>query len=97
MNYFLAGYPHIFQIRLDFDTFVITGPSTNEITGTYVSVVVGNDGEQVQYSNCATDIFTVTNQQTLPNVCGTLTGDHGNELKELSCEKYTYYIFIIIV
>ena len=64
------------QIRLDFDTFIITGPSTKTVTGTWITFPVESD-DQVQYSNCGTDTFGVTNAPTLPVVCGTLTGEHG--------------------
>ena len=65
-----------FQIRLDFDTFVITGPSTKTITSTLLYYEVEPEN-YVQYSQCSTDIFGISNAPTVPPLCGTLTGDHG--------------------
>jgi hypothetical protein len=67
---------------LDFNTFVITGPSTS--TDSVVELLNGNvvaKGAGVAASEatqCLTDTFTVTNQNTLPVICGTNTGEHGN-------------------
>ena len=61
-----------------------------------MGIVVGADAEQAQYSNCATDVMTVTNQQTLPNVCGTLTGEHGTLIQSTISCLYTFVTFITI-
>ena len=69
-----------FQMRLDFNTFVITGPSTYTSSETLIlNGGVATGGAAANYaSTCATDIFTITNAPNLPELCGTLTGEHGN-------------------
>ena len=70
------------QIRLDFGTFVITGPTT---VSTSISKLLGGqvfstDGVAVALTgNCATDDFSVSNAPGIPQICGTLTGDHGKD------------------
>jgi len=72
----------ICQIRLDLDTFIITGPSTATVTSTLMvelagMVRAGNGGKKVtQRTNCATDTFSIGNAPSMPVVCGTLTGEH---------------------
>ena len=68
-------------MRLDFDTFTITGPST--LTTSTVKTIGGSvatDGaESSGASQCATDLFSVTNpggSNTPPSICGTNTGEH---------------------
>ena len=70
----------LFQMRLDFNTFVITGPSTYTDTETKIlngQVNVANGKEAGYATTCATDIFSITNAPNLPTLCGTLTGEHG--------------------
>lgn len=66
-------------MRLDFNTFVITGPSTETAsTAKILNGAVHQTGvEANQASTCATDVFTITNAENLPEMCGTLTGEHG--------------------
>lgn len=66
------------MLRLDFNSMVITGPSTSttttvEVLGGEVSAagVAGNEATQ-----CLTDSFSATNQNTMPVICGTNTGYH---------------------
>ena len=71
------------QIRLDFDTFVISGPST--ITLSVGKIIAGQlqsaTGKKVNNKgNCITDVFSINNVPNVPNICGTLTGDHGEFL-----------------
>jgi len=70
----------ICQIRLDFLTMVITGPST---TTTSIGDIL--NGEQVKAGKgkpvanagrCLTDTFSITNQDSIPVICGTNTGFH---------------------
>ena len=71
-----------YQLRLDFDTFTITGPST--LTTSTVKTISGSvstgDGlASTGASQCATDLFSVTNpggSTTPPAICGTNTGEH---------------------
>ena len=77
----------ICQIRLDLDTFIITGPSTATVTNALMvelggMVRGGNGGKKVtQRTNCATDTFSIGNAPSMPVVCGTLTGEHGKYKK----------------
>jgi len=69
---------NICQIRLDFSSFVITGPST---TSTSIELMLngnfGAGGKQVaEATQCLTDTFSITNQDTVPTICGTNTGFH---------------------
>jgi len=69
---------NICQIRLDFDSFVLTGPST---TSTSIQLQLGGQalagGKKVaSATQCLTDIFTVTEQDTIPVLCGTNSGFH---------------------
>lgn len=70
---------NICQIRLDFNSFVITGPSTSSLTGLgeYVGGTEGSGGKALAVaSQCQTDTFSVTNQHSFPIICGTNTGYH---------------------
>ena len=78
----LSKNDSVFQIRLDFDTFVITGPSTTTTSSTNLKHIGGTfdsaSGKKVSLrSVCATDIFNVAYATSVPSLCGTLTGDHG--------------------
>lgn len=69
----------ICQIRLDFSTFVITGPSTTTLSvGKMISgqtnLAAGKEVGDV--TQCLTDTFTITNQNTVPVICGTNSGFH---------------------
>jgi len=72
----------ICQIRLDLDTFIITGPSTAVTTNALMVELGGmiravNVGKIfTQRTNCATDTFSIGNAPSVPVTCGTLTGDH---------------------
>ena len=69
---------NICQIRLDFDTFVITGPSTVTVS---VGLFLGGEGNaggvaQMDRGQCKSDTFAISNAPHIPVVCGTLTGEH---------------------
>ena len=68
-------------MRLDFNTFVITGPATVTTTiGKHVHGVVNEDAGQkevMERSQCITDIFTISNQVSVPQICGVNSGYHG--------------------
>lgn len=71
----------IAQIRLDFQTFVITGPSTDSVSGSLATAgVVTGAGKSVSAtaSQCVTDLFSVTNPGgvTPRPICGTNTDTH---------------------
>jgi len=71
---------NICQLRLDFETFTLTGPSTVE-TAECLSVAgncVTGTGTYSSASQCATDLFSVTNPGGLtpPAICGTNSGEH---------------------
>ena len=65
---------------MDFDAFVITGPSTDTISiGKALNGEVSNGATGTAYNfagNCRTDIFTVSGDTEVPPLCGTLTGEH---------------------
>jgi len=72
---------NICKLRLDFDTFVITGPST--LTTAVVGVIAGvaDSLTGVTHSGatqCATDTFSVSSPggTSPPSICGTNSGEH---------------------
>lgn len=77
---------NICQLRLDFETFVITGPSTGSDTqasdGKATMGIVGSGaaaGKDInKASKCLTDSFTVTNPSgsSPPTICGINSGEH---------------------
>ena len=67
----------IFKL-LDFSAFVITGPSTTSTSVTLALAGEMGDGVKVAAATqCLTDTFQVTNQDTVPVICGTNSGYHG--------------------
>ncbi len=69
------------QIRIDFNTFVIAGPSTVTLTtATEVGGSVGGTGGQVisLATQCLTDTFSLTGPagSVPPVICGTNSGEH---------------------
>ena len=70
---------NICQIRLDFSTFVITGPSTSSVSlGLMLAGEYNPGGVEVSdRTQCQTDTFSITNQVTVPVICGTNSGFHG--------------------
>lgn len=80
-NYSTLQNANFLQLRLDFNTFVITGPNTYTI----LSVYTGNGGAVTTAAGlllspgtqCLTDSFSVTGYGSSPPViCGTNTGYH---------------------
>lgn len=68
-------------MRLDFSTFVITGPSTTTTTTTYsilngqIAAAGGNGATHA--TRCLTDTFSVSPAADYnPTICGTNTGEH---------------------
>ncbi len=73
----------LFQLRLDFETFVINGPTTASTSVFHIlgGQVIGRaNGVAVSIgTQCLTDTFQISNQANLPLICGTMTGEHGND------------------
>lgn len=73
----------ICQLRLDFNQFVITGPSSSTqsvgqgIVGS-IAQTVGSGAVHTPASQCLTDTFQVTNPggTSPPTICGLNTGEH---------------------
>jgi hypothetical protein len=77
----MSVYYIFLQIRLDFSTFVISGPST--LTA---SVATGPTGKEVSFATqCLTDTFSLTGPigSVPPVICGTNTGEHSTEVLSL--------------
>jgi len=72
----------ICQIRLDFTSFVITGPSTltNAALGATAGRLVGKGLKYSPQTQCLTDTFTVRTSSggtnSPPTICGTNTNEH---------------------
>ncbi|XP_059097249.1 uncharacterized protein LOC131891638 [Tigriopus californicus] len=72
----------ICQMRLDFNQFVITGPSTSSIsTGTQIYGLVNALGSTLaisRASQCLTDSFSILGSSStpIPVICGTNKGQH---------------------
>ena len=52
----------------------MSGGSIVPAVGTIATSMVNEQG------GCLTDVFTITNQNTVPRLCSTLSGDHGKIL-----------------
>ena len=71
----------IFQLRLDFNMFTITGPSTSSMSvGTSLNgaLLVAGTKKVANKNQCLTDTFTVSNPGgNVPSaICGTNTNEH---------------------
>ena len=71
----------LFQIRIDFSTFVISGPNTLTVTSLYEvggSVATGAGALINTATQCQTDTFSLTGPggSVPPVICGTNTGEH---------------------
>ena len=62
-----------------FSTFIISGPSTSSVSvGLMIAGNFNPGGKEVtDGTQCLTDTFTITNQVTVPMICGINTGYHG--------------------
>ena len=76
---------HTVQLRLDFDSFVISGPSTATASvakrlanSPVVAPVAVGTVSVAESTRCLTDRFSVTSGDGLtpPTICGTNTGEH---------------------
>ena len=64
---------------MDFNEFVLTGPSTSTVSVGYElnGVFVAASGKAYSHAgSCRTDTFSVGGAPSVPVLCGTLTGDH---------------------
>ena len=63
-----------------FSSFIISGPSTSSVSvGLMLAGNFNPAGKAVtDATQCLTDTFTITNQVTVPTICGINTGYHGN-------------------
>ena len=79
------------QLRLDLDTFVITGPTTSSTVPGNLLVLNGEANTAGVASGyvgqCLTDTFSVTNGgSSAPTICGTNSGEHSkHKLSFKSC------------
>ena len=92
---------NICQLRLDFTSFVITGPSTtSESTAKAQNGAVrsGAVGKSVsQATQCLTDTFTVTTNGVMPpTICGINTGEHSRPSNVTSMESDFFFIFVLV-
>ena len=78
----------------DFSTFVITGPSTSSVSvGLALAGEFNPGGEAVaDATQCLTDTFSITNQVSVPVICGTNTGYHGKKCDK-GCKNLIYLPF----
>jgi len=72
--------PNVCQLRLDFSTFAITGPSTVTVSAVTIASgqILTGKKEAAPATQCVTDTFSITNPNGLtpPSICGTNTGEH---------------------
>jgi len=70
------------QIRLDFQSFLISGPSTRTVS---IGSIINGDLQQVgaagltsvtEAGQCLTDTFSISDQNTVPLICGKNSGEH---------------------
>merc|ERR1712038_261819 len=87
---------NICQLRLDFQTFVISGPYTS--TALEIKALNGQgatSGTGGNYgSRCLTDIFTVTNPDgpAPPAICGSNSGEHMYVEASQACNELAFQI-----
>lgn len=69
---------NICQMRLDFNNFVITGPTTSSVSVGKMLAGAFNPGgvEVADTTQCLSDTFSITNQHTVPTICGINSGYH---------------------
>ena len=88
------------QLRIDFNTFVITGPSTDvtangyEVGGSTATGLLPAPGKKISSATqCLTDSFSLTGPagSVPPVICGTVSGDHGKLIIE-GLSKLNYII-----
>ena len=77
----------------DFSTFVITGPSTSSVSVGLALAGEFNPGgiAVADATQCLTDTFSITNQVSVPVICGTNTGYHGKWCAK-ACKNIIYVV-----
>ena len=77
----------------DFSTFVITGPSTSSVSVGLALAGEFNPGgiAVADATQCLTDTFSITNQVSVPVICGTNTGYHGKKCDK-GCKNLIYLV-----
>ena len=87
---YLKNYEQISSF--DFSTFVITGPSTSSVSVGLALAGEFNPGgiAVADATQCLTDTFSITNQVSVPVICGTNTGYHG----KLGLNRTQYISFL---
>jgi len=89
---------NICQLRLDFETFVITGPSTDATArcpGFGGDCAASEDYSQANFGQCNTDFFSVTNpggSSTPPAICGTNTNEHMYVDSSTACNDLNFLL-----
>ena len=75
------SHTDVCQMRLDFNTFVIQGPSTETLVADQIKLLSGvanAAGTGFIFGNCVNDRFYTTNPggRSPPTICGTNTDEH---------------------
>ena len=86
---------NICQLRLDFDNFVITGPSTvtDTIGKTTSGQLTAAGKETTNAGRCLTDTFAVTSASTAPPaICGVNTGQHMYVDADKACNDLAFLL-----
>jgi hypothetical protein len=90
---------NICQLRIDFNTFVITGPSTSSVPesihqmGEIPLVAINGDQESNWRSNCLLDSFSISGKSSAnnpPTICGTNSGYHMYVDSSEQCNQMTF-------
>ncbi|TRY67506.1 hypothetical protein TCAL_11774 [Tigriopus californicus] len=88
---------NICQLRLDFDSFVISGPSTSATSYAKTvagSVSAGATNEIATKTQCLTDLFSVTSpgNPAPPSICGSNSGEHMYVDTSDACNTLTFQL-----
>ncbi len=99
-------HENVCQLRLDFDSFVLTGPSTSSTTtvgtlqGNVVQPVTLGLIQATTATQCLTDSFTVLNGGEIapPTICGINNGQHSKtQIYTLTNQYHKFSLFIFSV
>ena len=97
---YILELKYFFQLRMDFETFNIAGPSGSATTVQTVSnnVVLGTGGVESNFGTaCLDDTFAVSNPngQSPPVICGNNNGMHSKLSNPYSYFLLTKYYFSV--